>query len=317
MATLSDVAKRAVVSKMTVSRVLNHPNKVSPELRALVYRAMKELDYVPNFAARALAHNCTQVIKMLILEEMDTTEPYYMNLLSGVATELDAHHYALQLVTRHSHQISCSDGMIVTGMRADDYSTVIDHIDQPIILFGQNNHGYDFVDVDNEMGIKKAVQHVIDLEFEQILFFAMDVQEPFMTERIKGYRRMMDACDLPQHIYSMQNSSHTAKAQVIDILQNMKKRTAIVCATDRLAIGVVGGVQQLGLDIPKQVAITGFDGVFLDRIASPKLTTIRQPVVEMGKELAKMLLQKIALDGERIGGRIFQPELVVRGSTVE
>ncbi|MFT9116136.1 MAG: LacI family DNA-binding transcriptional regulator [Sporolactobacillus sp.] len=316
MVTLTDVAKKAVVSKMTVSRVLNHPDKVSTELRDLVYQAMKELNYVPNFAARALVHNRTQVIKLLILEEMDTTEPYYMNLLTGVATELDVHHYALQLVTRNSHQISRSDGVIVTGMRCDDYDSIIDKINQPIVLFGQNNHGYDFVDVDNEMGIKKAVQHVIDLGFERIILFAMDVTEPFMEERIKGYQRVMAAFDFQQQIYKMKNSSHVAEARIIDIFQEIKQKTAIVCATDRMAIGVVRGVQQLGLEIPKQVAVTGFDGVFLDRIASPKLTTVRQPVIEMGQELAKMLLRKIDLDGGRIGSRIFQPELIVRASTV-
>lgn len=102
MATLADVAKKANVSKMTVSRVINHPDQVSDELKQLVYTAMEELEYVPNYAARALVQNRTQVVKFLILEEIDTVEPYYMNLLTGISRELDKHSYSLQLVTQKS-----------------------------------------------------------------------------------------------------------------------------------------------------------------------------------------------------------------------
>ena len=103
MPTLSDVAKVANVSKMTVSRVINHPEQVTEELRELVYAAMTELDYRPNKVAKALAQNRTLVVKVMILEELDTTEPYYMNLLIGIANELNNNHYALQLVTPYSN----------------------------------------------------------------------------------------------------------------------------------------------------------------------------------------------------------------------
>ncbi|MFX3617340.1 MAG: LacI family DNA-binding transcriptional regulator [Sporolactobacillus sp.] len=319
MATLSDVAKRAVVSKMTVSRVLNHPDKVSPELRDLVYRAMKELNYIPNMAARALAQKRTQVIKMLILEEMDTTEPYYMNLLSGIAIELDRHHYALQLVTRNSHEVGTCDGVIVTGMRAEDYPMIIDQIEQPVVLFGQNDKGYDFIDVDNEQGTRLATRHLIDLGYQRILFFGIDLDEPFMQTRFQGYLKMISGSGLVPEVFKMKNSSHCAQAQANETIKSAENghRMAFVCASDRLAVGVVRSAQQNDLLIPEQIAVTGFDGVFLDRISSPKLTTLRQPVIEMGEACAQMLLQKIEINGGRVGSRIFQPELIVRGSTVK
>lgn len=102
MSTLNDVAKKANVSKMTVSRVINHPEQVTDELKVLVFEAMEELNYRPNVAAKALVNNRTQVIKLFILEEMDTTEPYYMHLLTGIARELDNRHYSLQLVTKNN-----------------------------------------------------------------------------------------------------------------------------------------------------------------------------------------------------------------------
>ncbi|MFD2618648.1 LacI family DNA-binding transcriptional regulator [Terrilactibacillus laevilacticus] len=317
MVTLSDVAKKAVVSKMTVSRVINHPDKVSPELRELVYKAMKDLNYVPNFTARALVQKRTQVIKLLILEEMDTTEPYYMNLLTGIAVGLDKYHYALQLVTRNSHEIGPCDGVIATGMRIEDYENIIEQLEPPVVLFGHNDKGYDFVDVDNEKGIQMATQHVIDLGYNEILFFGIDLDEPFMQTRIKGYQKMIEKHNLNSHLFMMKNSSHVSQAKATKQLEKDEERIAFVCASDRLAIGVVRAAQALGLLIPQQVAITGFDGVFLDQISSPKLTTVRQPVMEMGEALADMLLQKIDLDGERLGNRIFQPELIIRESTIK
>ena len=151
MVTLTDVAKRANVSKMTVSRVINHPEQVTDELKELVFQAMKELNYKPNVAAKALAHNRTQVIKLFILEEMDTTEPYYMNLLMGISKELDNHQYSLQLVSENSFDIGQCDGYIITGMRDKDYDW-INGIEKPVILFGENRYGYDFVDTNNQQG---------------------------------------------------------------------------------------------------------------------------------------------------------------------
>lgn len=317
MATIKDVARLAVVSKMTVSRVINHPDKVSLELRRLVSQAMKELNYIPNFAARALVQNRTQIVKVLILEEMDTTEPYYMNLLSGIAKELDKHYYALQLVSRHSRQIGSCDGLIVTGMRAKDYDEIIAPLEQPVVLFGQNDRGYDFVDVDNEQGMMMATQHLIEIGFENIIFFGIDLNEPFMQARKRGYEKKMSEFGLTMTTYFIKNSSHAAQSKAMRLLHNFRPGSAFVCASDRIGLGVVRAVQEFGYSIPNDVAVTGFDGVFLDQIADPKLTTVRQPVIEMGQELARMLLKKINNnESDKRVGRIFQPKLIIRQSTV-
>ncbi len=316
MATLSDVARRAMVSKMTVSRVINHPEQVSPELRQLVYNSMKALNYVPNYVAQALVHHRTQVIKLLILEEMDTTEPYYMNLLAGIAVELDQRHYSLQLVTRSSHTICRCDGLIVTGMREDDYESIISRLEQPVILFGENMKGYDYVDVDNKKGMKITTEHVMAQGCSNILFYGIDIEEPFMLSRIAGYEETMKGKKLLPQINLMKNSSHIAQFEAEKVLKKISERVAFVCASDRLGIGVVHAAQRLGMAIPDQVMITGFDGVFLDRIAQPKLTTVRQPIVEMGKTCAKLLLDKIDQDGRSQGICVYKPELVIRNTTV-
>ena len=137
MTTLSDVAKKASVSKMTVSRVINHPQQVTPELRKIVEQAMEQLNYHPNSVASALAHHRTNVVKLVILEDIDTTEPYNMNLLFGIASGLGKKHYALQLAT--DSEVSGGDGYIITGGRAND-AKWLDQLNKPFVLFGENRY---------------------------------------------------------------------------------------------------------------------------------------------------------------------------------
>lgn len=211
MATLSDVAKRANVSKMTVSRVINHPDTVTDELKKLVHSAMKELNYIPNYAARALVQNRTQVVKLLILEEMDTTEPYYMNLLTGISRELDRHHYALQLVTRNSLNIGQCDGIIATGLRKADFEFVIKAFEKPLVVFGENEMGYDFVDVNNEKGTFMATRHVMGLGEREVVFFGIDLDEPFERSREQGYIRAMKESCRETKLFRIANSSKKRK----------------------------------------------------------------------------------------------------------
>ncbi|WP_099222448.1 LacI family DNA-binding transcriptional regulator [Listeria costaricensis] len=316
MATLADVAKRANVSKMTVSRVINHPDQVSDELKTLVYQAMKELDYVPNFAARALVQNRTQVIKFLILEEIDTVEPYYMNLLTGISRELDKHYYSLQLVTKKSKNIGSYDGLIVTGMRHDDFDSGVLNIDKPVILYGENTRGYDYIDVDNREGARLATDHVLQLGFKRVVFLGINLlEEQFMVSRLSGYEEVMHAHNLTPESYFIRNSSRVAEKKAFDLLRYNSDDIAFVCASDRIAIGVVRAGLTFGRKFGENMAVTGFDGVFLDRISSPHISTVQSPVIEMGEELARMLLQKIGDNGKSQGHILFKPAFIARGST--
>lgn len=314
MATLTDVAKRANVSKMTVSRVINHPEQVTDELKELVFQAMKELDYRPNVAAKALANNRTQIIKFFILEEMDTTEPYYMNLLTGVAQELDKHHYTLQLVTKNNFDIGACDGYIITGMREKDYDW-IERATKPVVLFGENHHGHDFVDTDNKAGTKKATEHAIAEGYSKIIFIGLDVKEPFEYSREAGYINTMQKEQRIPQIHRFENRSRYTAKFISDNWVDFPKGTVFVCGSDRLAIGIERSILKLGGKIPQEYGIIGFDGVFLDQIASPQLTTIKQHVIEMGVACAKMLLNKIAQNGAPQGNVLFDPELIIREST--
>ncbi|MGY3765426.1 LacI family DNA-binding transcriptional regulator [Vagococcus vulneris] len=314
MPTLSDVARKANVSKMTVSRVINHPEKVTDELKNLVFQAMKDLNYKPNVAAKALANNKTQIIKFFILEEIDTTEPYYMNLLMGISKELDKHQYSLQLVMENSFDLGQSDGYIITGMRESDYEW-IERLEKPYVLFGENRYGYDYIDTDNSKGTEIATEHAINSGYNRIVYIGIDVKEPFEYSREAGYINTVQKYKKVPEIYRFKNRSSFSYQFIKDEIGRFSKNTAFVCSSDRLAIGIERGLQKKNMVLPNDYGVIGFDGVFLDQIAYPKLTTIKQPVIDMGAACADMLLNKIKQHGAPQGNQLFVPELVVRGST--
>ncbi|MGB3160968.1 MAG: LacI family DNA-binding transcriptional regulator [Carnobacterium sp.] len=314
MTTLNDVAKKANVSKMTVSRVINHPEQVTDELKELVFKAMEELSYRPNVAAKALVNNRTQIIKFFILEEMDTTEPYYMNLLTGIAQELDARHYSLQLVTKNNFDIGTCDGYIMCGVREKDYDWITG-ANKPVVLFGENSHGYDFVDSDNKAGISLATQYAIDSKYQEIIFIGIDIDEVFELSRESGYIQTMNQNNREPKVVRFENRSRQAAKFIKDKWSDFSTNTIFVCSSDRLALGVERGIIEMGGDIPNDFGIIGHDGVFLDQIAFPQLTTVKQSVIEMGAASAKMLLNKIDQGGASQGSILFQSELIIRGTT--
>ena len=314
MTTLNDVAKKANVSKMTVSRVINHPEQVTDELKKLVFKAMEELNYRPNVAAKALVNNRTQIIKLFILEEMDTTEPYYMNLLTGIAQELDSRHYSLQLVTKNNFDIGTCDGYIMCGVRQKDYKW-ISGATKPVVLFGENHHGYDFVDSDNKAGISLATQYAIDSNYQHIIFIGIEIDELFELSRESGYLQKMKENHLEANIFRFGNHARQAAQFIKDHWSDFLPNTVFVCSSDRLALGIERGIIEMGGHIPNDFGVIGHDGVFLDQIASPQLTTVKQAVIEMGAACAKMLLNKIDQNGASQGSVFFKSELVIRETT--
>ena len=311
MATLSDVAKRANVSKMTVSRVMNHPEKVTEELKQLVYQAMKDLDYTPNVMAKALAKNRTFVVKVMILEEMEIVEPYYMTLLTGIAQELNEFQYAVRLIPSRDKDNGDADGYIITGMRESDYIWIRE-LDKPVVVFGENVHDTDFVDTNNQIATQTATVYALSCGYEHLYYIGMDAIEQFEVKREQGYVMQMEAAHKKPHIVRFANRSSVSEQYALSIAKEAPKNSCFICATDRLALGLVRGFQKAGRNIPNDIGIIGFDGVFLDRISSPQLTTMRQPLSEMGRACARMIMEKIKTGKCAEPMVYFDSELVVR-----
>lgn len=315
MVTLSDVAKEANVSKMTVSRVINHPEQVTPELRALVEKAMAALNYHPNSIAQALVNNRTNVVKFVTLEDIDTTEPYYMNLLFGFARGLNKKQYAMQLVTDAKKiKNGRADGYLITGARSSDYD-MFDQLDKPFVLFGENHRGFDFIDTDNQKGVRMATEYAMSRLYKHLIFIGIDVKEPFEYSREAGYINTLQQNQMIPQIYRIPNHSHAAQDLIHEHFKEFKMDTCFICASDRIAVGVERQLETEGAKVPDDYGVIGFDGVFLDQVANPKLTTVRQAIFDIGESLAEMLLQKIAQSGSPQEEILVEPTLVRRGST--
>jgi DNA-binding LacI/PurR family transcriptional regulator len=314
MTTLADVAKKANVSAMTVSRVINHPDKVTEELKQLVHQAMLELDYQPNIAAKSLVSKRSHIIKVYILEEMDTTEPYYMNLLVGIARSIGKAHYSLQLVTTDGVDRGPADGCIITGFRQADMDW-IRNLRQPVVLFGENEAGFSFVDSDNYQGIVSACKHAIDTGYQQLVYIGLELEEAFTKSREKGYIDTVTKAGISPKIYRFDNRSSAARKFIQSQNEHLMKNTCFICATDRLALGINQGLQSIGVEVPDDFGIIGYDGVFLDKVSSPKLTTMKQAIVEMGEVCGELLIQKIEHNDTSQRQQRFLPQLVVREST--
>lgn len=292
MITLNDVAKKANVSKMTVSRVINHPDQVRPELRELILDVMSQLNYQPNAAARALVGRRTRVIKLTIFEDMDTTEPYYMMLLAGISNELNQHQYALQIATRNSFQNGECDGYILTGIRQTDYAWV-SRLTQPVVFFGSNRQGYDYVDTDNYQAVQESTKYAVETGYTHLVFIGIAVAEPFELDRERGFREYVTTRRISAQIIRLENHSHTATAYIRAHWRNFPRNTAFVCASDRLAIGVETAIISEGGQVPTEYGVIGFDGVLLNQIATKRLTTMQQPLEAMGRAAARLLLANI------------------------
>lgn len=314
-ATLEDVAQKAHVSKMTVSRVINHPELVAPELQVVVEDAMRKLNYHPNNAARALAKNQTSVVKFVILEDIDHMDPYYTNILFGMATELKKKNYSLQLLLKGSQiEQGPADGFVITGTRVDDYP-MLNALKEPFILFGENRGGYDFVDTDNLGGETMATEYALKQGYRNLVFIGLDVKEAFEFSREAGYVNAMQQNKKIPSVNRVKNSATAARAFMQEHLSEYPKNTCFICGSDRIATGVIQALVEEEKEIPGDYGVIGFDGILLDKVSSPKITTVKQDLWKIGENLAQLILRKINQNGAPQGEMFIKPTLSKAEST--
>ena len=205
------------------------------------------------------------------------------------------------------------DGYIITGMKEADFEW-INKIQKPVVLFGENNFGIPYVDSNNYQATLFSTKYAASCGYDNICFIGLDVPEQFEISREQGYQAAMELLQLPVEIYKVDNRSSSA-ARLIEHMNQLADNTCFICASDRIALGVERQLLSEGKDIPTDYGIIGFDGVFLDQIASPKLTTMRQNLVAMGSVCVKQLMALI--EGETLTepAKIYEAKMIVRGTT--
>lgn len=294
MATMKDVAKSAGVSLITVSRVINSPEIVSEATRLKVEKAMDELDFSPNFAAKALAQNNTRTIFLYIPKSIPISDPFTMNLIAGVSEELSNANY-LFLVKRDLEFNHRCDGIIVMGLELSEENVFTTRIKLPYVLFGKTELNIDCVDVDNEKGAIVMMDQIIANGHRKIGFIMRDTSQRFAHERLEGYKKALEKHNIPydENLVRYAENSEQDGYQKAYELMTREKPTAIFCCVDLLAIGAFRAAEKLKLKIPRDISIAGFDSLIFDLIPKVPLTTMRQPVYETGRALAARLLERL------------------------
>ena len=330
MANIQDVASRAKVSIATVSRVLNESShKVRPPTRQRVLAAVRHLDYRPNALARGLLMKKTMTIGIII---PDISNPYYAEIVRGIQDVADETGYnvLLQNTDRKEARIIKSihlfrekivDGVIFSGGIIHGYATLsaLKELRERVVVIGRHEVNFPAALVDNIGGAAVAIQHLIDLGHQKIAFIGGPKKSTTMIDRLKGYESA-----LAQNGYPLQKdllkwgdlTPQSGYAAATEFLSHKDRPSAIFCGNDMMAFGSLHAARKLGLTVPADVAVVGFDDVPLCAYIYPNLTTVEIPRYGLGVGAMQMLIDLISGNVfDRI--RWFKTRLMTRESTLK
>lgn len=305
--TLEMIARKAGVSRSTVSRVVNdHPN-VRGEVRERVKRVIAETGYQPHAAARSLASRRTFVIGLVIPRSVQHFfgDPYFPRLTQGIAEACNLADYTLSLFLLHSENVEKKliprissrgmlDGIIIQSTHLRD--NVISEISQgqvPFLVAGRpfNAPYASFIDVDNVSGAEKAVNYLLSIGRTRIATVTGSLGTAAGLDRLVGYRRALEQAGLPVEeslIVEGDFSEHSGYAAAGKLLAS--RPDAIFCGTDMMAVGVLRRLKERGVRIPQDISLVGYDDLPPAQMADPPLTTIRQPIRRFGAKAVETLL---------------------------
>ncbi|GIV95834.1 MAG: LacI family transcriptional regulator [Herpetosiphonaceae bacterium] len=309
--TIEEIAALASVSRSTVSRVLNNHPSVRPTVRDRVLRIIEEHGYAPRAAARSLASQRTNVIGLLIPRSAATifTDPFFPQVIQGISEACSSRGYFLMLSMLTAdmeqsfyHRFLRSrhfDGLIMLSSDIDDPILPLLIKDRtPLVLVGR--HPYfqhlSWVDVENREGARTAVAHLIGLGHRRIATITGPLQMAAGINRRDGYKQALLEAGIPIMPELMiegdftQEGGYQATAKLLALTE---RPTAIFVASDTMAIGALRAVIEANLTVPRDIAIVSFDDLPIASFANPPLTTVRQPVYEMGATAARLLIEHL------------------------
>lgn len=326
--TASDVAARAGISVSTVSRVLNDKPGISAETRRRVLEVAKELNYVPNVAAKGLATASMHNVGFVLYKtHLHLRADFSNRIMRGVEEELACHGYHIIVVsfnsTDHLSDLKIVregrvDGLVLIGARFSPRSIVeLKSAGFPIVLVDNTlkETKIDSILCDNEDGAYEAAKHVIEHGHSKIVFFCGPTEWVSNRQRCTGYQRAMREADLePQILYMPDTTIETGYEAVGRALEEYPDLTAICAVNDATAIGAIRVLKEAGRRVPDDVAVTGFDDIAWASLSDPSLTTVRIFLEEMGHFAARRLVELVEGENRIPTTTSLATELVIRQS---
>jgi LacI family transcriptional regulator, repressor for deo operon, udp, cdd, tsx, nupC, and nupG len=329
LATIADVAKRAGLSRATVSRVLNnHPN-VTEDKKRLVREAMESLKYVPNTTAQRLRNQRTDTIAILVPV---LTNPFFAYLLESMDMVATKNHLQLLICqTRYSKQKELDflellrrkqvDGLILTSYE-NEWRKI-----EPFAEFGpmvlcneyERNTKVPIIRMDQFEAGYIGTRHLIEQGHERIACTCGD-KSNLAKDRQAGYRKALaekGLLVLDEWIFSNVFDLEDGKRVLRTMMYLKEAPTAVFTGSDQVAAGMIMAAKSIGKSVPDDIAIIGFDDQPICKVVEPALTTIRQPIEELGKTAMEVMIDLIAFKKELNHQEILLPyDLVIRDSTM-
>jgi len=328
--TINDIAKRAGLSKASVSRALNGKQDVDPQTRQRVLKLATQLGYVPSASARALSNGRSNCLGLLV---PTLTWPWILEVLRGVAEEIEPSGYSLILYTTAGGEDSEREFMsqVVPAGAVDGLALVIplgmlEYIEQlakgglPIVVVDDRGHYPDLptVATTNVEGGRSATRHLIEQGRRRIAMLNGPHDFGCNRDRLKGYESALEDAGLPadpRHVVDSDFKESGGASAMAELLSADPRLDAVFAANDLMAFGAMRALRNAGRRIPEDVAVVGFDDLPASAMTHPPLTTVRQPLYEMGRTAASMVMA--AVRGESIAKRVELPtSLVIRDSSV-
>ena len=333
MTTIRDVARLAGVSVATTSAVINKKGTVSAKLAQRVLNAMESLDYHPNQIARSLKVRQTQTIGMVL---PDITNPFFTTVIRGVESEARAQGYSLILCDSEEdpslEQTNLNtlfarrvDGVLLAPTRANVAQDRLTRRRSPLVFFDRIWPGFtgSAVVTDNLEGAYDATRHLLGLGHRRLAIITGRLNLSTGQDRLEGFRKALQQAGLPLHDEYLQRGDFQLESGYscgLKLLQLAVPPTAIFCCNNQMTLGLMRALGELGVPCPGRVSVLGFDDFDWAANFSPRLTTVAQPALEMGKQAVHMLLRKIESVNEGNKGDeetvlVLKAELRVRDST--
>ena len=334
MATIYDVARLARVSTTTVSKVLSNTPYVSEKTRQRVLDAMRDLHYSPSLAARGLTNNHTYVLGLIIPHDPDYSfrDPFLLEIIRGVEGVASSNDYNVLLsMSKKSSQRATYDRFLRMGYvdgvitvetlqgELDEQELATSGIPRVSAGYREDMQPINSVFCDDRQGGYLVTKHLLELGHRRIgiisgpanFIGAMDGRLQGACDALKEYGLTLDPNLLTYGDFSIESGSHAVEP----LLRHAHRPTAIFAMNDRMALGVISKAREVGLHVPRDLSVVGFDDIPLTSVIDPPLTTIRQFPAELGKIATQRLLAMIEQQIAQFDSAVIPIELVIRGST--
>jgi LacI family transcriptional regulator len=331
--TIRDIAKKVNRSITTVSRALHDYDDVSPETKELVRAAAKEMGYVANKQAQLLRQQHTDTIGFILPTFGPRfSDPFFSEFLAGIGNAAAEHDYDLLVSTcpPGEHEMDTYekfvqsqrvDGFIIVRTRVNDERILyLDSIGFPFVAFGRvpGLEHIPYIDENSEHGMRLIVDHLVKLGHRKFACIAPSLNMTFANHRIKGLKEGLTSHGIQMSPNCVLTGDLTEKGgyeRTLELLSRPERPTAIVACNDLMAIGAIRAIQDFGLTVGREISVTGFDDIPISEYVQPSLTTVSQPIYQIGRSACDMLID--LLNGKEMDKRqiLLEPALMVRNST--